>query len=119
MEHLLEQLADIERQMDDSTLSHSDQQLLDQAWDDINDQIEVLQMAEEYDDRTLTLSESESIHTLPKRPDTPIPTDVRMFVDLGNGYILAIEEITEEDRWREREAEGWVNEEHYDMAEEF
>ena len=118
MEHLLEQLADIERQMDDSTLSHSDQQLLDHAWDDINDQIEVLQLADEYDNQTIE-SEAESIHTQPKRPDTPIPTDVRMFVDLGNGYILAIEEITEEDRWRQREREGWVDEEHFDMAEEF
>lgn len=39
---LLQQLADIERQQQDTTLSHSDQQLLDQAWDDINDRLEQL-----------------------------------------------------------------------------
>jgi archaellum component FlaC len=40
-EDLLQQLADISRQ-DSSTLSHSDQQILDQAWDDITSQIEDL-----------------------------------------------------------------------------
>jgi archaellum component FlaC len=37
-EDLLQQLADISRQ-DSSTLSHSDQQILDQAWDDVSAQI--------------------------------------------------------------------------------
>ncbi len=40
--NLLQQLADIERQQQDPTLSHSDQQLLDQAWDDINEQLDYL-----------------------------------------------------------------------------
>jgi acyl-CoA thioesterase len=40
--NLLQQLADIERQQQDPTLSHSDQQLLDQAWDDINEQLDHL-----------------------------------------------------------------------------
>lgn len=42
---LLEQLAGVEAKMNDSTQSHSDQQLLDQAWEDLNDQIAVLQEA--------------------------------------------------------------------------
>lgn len=40
---LLEQLADIERQQQDKTMSHSDQQLLDQAWEDITNQIDDLE----------------------------------------------------------------------------
>jgi hypothetical protein len=47
MESLLRQLADIERQMEDKTLSHSDQQLLDQAWEDINGQLNELDDIEE------------------------------------------------------------------------
>lgn len=39
---LLSQLAEIERQQQDKTLPHSDQQMLDQAWEDINDQLEEL-----------------------------------------------------------------------------
>ena len=39
---LLEQLADIERQQQDPTLSHSDQQLLDQAWEELNDRLDEL-----------------------------------------------------------------------------
>jgi hypothetical protein len=54
LEELRTQLADIERQQDDRTLPHSDQQLLDQAWDDVTNQIEeleeVLELAERFDD---------------------------------------------------------------------
>ena len=40
---LQDQLADIERQQQDDTLPHSDQALLDQAWEDITQQIEELE----------------------------------------------------------------------------
>ena len=50
MEALLLQLVDIERQMEDKTLSHSDQQLLDQAWEDITDQINELDELAEYNE---------------------------------------------------------------------
>ena len=39
---LLAELADIERQQEDKTLPHSDQQLLDQAWENITRQLEEL-----------------------------------------------------------------------------
>lgn len=39
---LLLENAEIEKQMEDKTLPHSDQQLLDQAWEAIQDQILVL-----------------------------------------------------------------------------
>ncbi len=45
MDELLKQLADIEEKMEETTLSHSDQQLLDQAWEDLYDQIAMLQVA--------------------------------------------------------------------------
>lgn len=44
---LLSQLAEIERQQQDKTLPHSDQHLLDQAWEDINDQLEELEELQE------------------------------------------------------------------------
>jgi hypothetical protein len=54
LEELRTQLADIERQQEDRTLPHSDQQLLDQAWDDVTNQIEeleeVLELAEQFDE---------------------------------------------------------------------
>lgn len=40
---LLSELADIERQQEDRTLPHSDQQLLDQAWEDVTNQIDELE----------------------------------------------------------------------------
>jgi len=51
---LLEELAEVEKQQEDETLSHSDQQLLDQAWEDLNDQIaylqEIIEMGEDKPD---------------------------------------------------------------------
>lgn len=43
LEELRWQLVDIERQQEDDTLSHSDQQLLDQAWEDITNEIDELE----------------------------------------------------------------------------
>jgi phage gp36-like protein len=40
LQELLTELADIEKQRQDKTLPHSDQQLLDQAWNDIQNQID-------------------------------------------------------------------------------
>lgn len=42
LQELFAELADIERQLENKNLSHSDQQLLDQAWEDVNRQIEEL-----------------------------------------------------------------------------
>ena len=133
MEHLIEQLADIERQMDDATLSHSDQQLLDQAWDDIMEQIENHPDADEFmldhieeilarwrqedeDDETLTDSETESIHTQPKnnRPGTPYADGPTQLV-----LVLTEEQLEEAARWRLRDSEGWVTEEAFEIADEF
>lgn len=54
LEKLLSELADIERQQQDDTLSHSDQQMLDQAWENVTNQIdeleEILRVAEEYEE---------------------------------------------------------------------
>jgi hypothetical protein len=40
LQELLTELADIDKQRQDETLPHSDQQLLDQAWNDIQNRIE-------------------------------------------------------------------------------
>lgn len=82
MELLLQALADIERQMADATLPHSEQQLLDLAWEDINSQIE------EYDDQTIE-SDSDSIHTQPKRCETP----QNGLIAIGNGMYVTIDEL--------------------------
>lgn len=51
VDELMEELADVEQQQEDKTLPHSDQQLLDQAWEDLTDQIaylqEIIEMGEE------------------------------------------------------------------------
>lgn len=93
--------------MEDATLPHSEQQLLDLAWEDINGQIE------EYDDRTIE-SDSDSIHTRPKvdRPGTP-------YADEPLYLLVSAEDYAEISRWTDREAEGWVDEEHFESTEEF
>jgi hypothetical protein len=88
MELLLEALADIERQMDDAILPHSDQQLLDLAWEDIYNQIEAMERGEEDDDETIE-SDSDSIHTQPKRFETP----QNGLIDIGNGMYVTTDEL--------------------------
>jgi hypothetical protein len=53
LDSLRKQLAEIEENMKDETLSHSDQELMDQAWEDITNQIEEIEdflgLAQQYD----------------------------------------------------------------------
>jgi hypothetical protein len=84
LEKLLSELADIERQQQDDTLSHSDQHLLDQAWEDVTNQIdeleEILRVAEEYEEAEwqdaahYLESESEDSH-----PTTPVAAEPLRF----------------------------------------
>ena len=52
IEDLLAEVYEVEKQMEDTTLSRSDQQVLDQAWEDLDNQIacllEAIEMSEEY-----------------------------------------------------------------------
>lgn len=50
LEELYALVADVETQMEDTTLSHSDQQLLDQAWDAYTIEIDELEADLEADD---------------------------------------------------------------------
>jgi len=73
LETLYDALADIERQQQDQTLSHSDQQLLDQAWEEISNQIDELEditssEADEWRDAAEYLDEAEE----DSRPATPL-----------------------------------------------
>ncbi len=88
MEDLLEQIAEIERQLSDETLPHSDQQLLSQMWDELNEQLEAM-------DADTIVSDSESIHTLPKRPGTPLPLHPSLLIDIGNGCYITPDEFDE------------------------
>jgi hypothetical protein len=84
LEKLHSELADIERQQQDLTLPHSDQQLLDQAWEDVTNKIdeleEILRVAEEYEEvewrDAAEYLESESEDS---RPPTPRPTEPLRF----------------------------------------
>ena len=71
---LLAELAGIERQQQDPTLSHSDQHILDQAWEDVMDRLDELETAgEEVDWRDAAeYLESEGEDS---RPPTPIPAE--------------------------------------------
>lgn len=58
LKELQAELADIERQQQDKTLSHSDQQMLDQAWEDVTNRIDALEQSleayQEYIERQRT-----------------------------------------------------------------
>jgi hypothetical protein len=80
LEKLLSELADIERQQQDDTLSHSDQQILDQAWEDVSNKIDeledMLRVAEDYE----AVEWQDAAHYLDSesedsRPATPRPTE--------------------------------------------
>ena len=60
-EELTKQLVDIEKQMEDKTLPHSDQQLMDQAWDEITRQIEELDQLFEMQDDEDIINENEQV----------------------------------------------------------
>lgn len=91
---LLKQLADIERQQEDKTLPHSDQQLLDQAWDDITSQIndveELLQAgmdaASHWVDAAAFFEDEEEFNPNEPRPKSPerlLPEDDEVEDDRG------------------------------------
>lgn len=73
-ETLLAELAAIERQQQDLTLSPLDQQLLDQAWEDINDQLNELDTLEdlEWRDARVVIEEDEARYTPTPPPSSPI-----------------------------------------------
>jgi hypothetical protein len=72
---LVAELADIERQQQDPTLPHSDQHLLDQAWEDVMNQLDELETIveepaeEDWRDAQVVLEEEDS------RPATPVPAE--------------------------------------------
>lgn len=75
LQELYAELADIERQQQDKTLSHSDQQLLDQAWEDVTNRIDELEAVDDendamndWHDAARYLEEEDDV-----RPPTPIP----------------------------------------------
>ena len=72
---LLAELAEIERQQQNLDLSHSDQQLLDQAWEDVTNRLDELETIYEEDvewrDAAVYL-ESEDDDS---RPPTPVPAE--------------------------------------------
>lgn len=92
MEDIIEQIAEIERQLSDDTLPHSDQQLLGQMWDELNEQLEAMEMNEDVD---TIVSDAGSIHTLPKRPGTPLPLHPSLLIDVGNGCYITPDEFDE------------------------
>lgn len=94
LEELRNTLIDIERQQQDKTLPHSDQQLLDQAWEDCTARMEeleeILELADQWRDATEYLEEEEP---LVDRPPTPIPPDI---VRLANAPPIPEEDEDEE-----------------------
>ena len=68
---LIAELAAIERQQQDLTLSPLDQQLLDQAWEDVTDQLNEIDTITEWRDAREYLEEEGN--WLDSAPDTPPP----------------------------------------------
>lgn len=77
---LYAELADIERQQEDTTLSHSDQQLLDQAWEDVSNHIDELEdiIASEHKEDEDQWRDGDSYFNDDEedsRPATPVPAE--------------------------------------------
>lgn len=81
LEKLLSELADIERQQQDDTLSHSDQQMLDQAWEDVTNKIdeleEILRVAEE--EEAVNWQDAAAYLESDSRPRTPVAVEAEWF----------------------------------------
>lgn len=113
LQELLQQRDEIEAQLNDPLLPHSDQQLLEQGLEEIELQIEQL---EDTESTPSSDSYSDMPPLIPARPPTPIPDDVEM-LDMGGGFMISKEELEEINRWKEREDEGWEYQEAtYDPA---
>ena len=108
LQELLQQRDEIEAQLNDPTLPHSDQQLLEQGLEEIELQIEQLEDTDS----------APSSDSYLARPPTPIP-DATEMLDMGGGFLISEEELEEINRWKERESEGWQYQEAtYDPADE-
>lgn len=81
-------LDEIERQMNDSTLSHSDQQMLDQAWDDIMAEIDDLEDSQ----RVVTIAPPPPPVTAPGTHMVPLP------IRSSKPAVRAEEEDDDDDR---------------------
>jgi hypothetical protein len=89
---LLAELADIERQQQNLDLSHSDQQLLDQAWEDVTNRLDELETIYEenvdWRDAAVYLDSEEE----DSRPPTPVPIRPSITMESGinrRGEIVA------------------------------
>jgi hypothetical protein len=88
----------IEKQQEDNTLPHSDQQLLDQAWEDLTDQIaylqEIIEMGEEADEAV----ERENEQFYEDEPDwggeeQAISTTIQNVYHMGGSVYIDQEEL--------------------------
>jgi hypothetical protein len=92
-------LADVERQLADPTLSHSDQQLLDQAWDFYTEQLDELESiayseAEEEEERprVVTFAPPPPDHMLlPSEDELAAMVDDRVGCEYCAGCIYCME----------------------------
>lgn len=98
VEELLEELAEIERQMEDETLSHSDQQLLDQAWESLDNEINSLQEAIEMGEELDEEFERENEEFYADEADwggeeAPISTTIQRVYHMGGNIYVSREEL--------------------------
>lgn len=94
---LLEQLAGVEAKMD-GTQSHSDQELLDQAWEDLNDQIahlqEMIEMGEDMDAEYDDVDSWEGSQTSEEEEEEPIRSHtIQRVYKLGEQIYVTQEEL--------------------------
>jgi hypothetical protein len=72
---LLTELADIERQLQDPFLPHSDQQLLDQAWEEVTNRLDELETIYEEDVEWRDAAAYLESEDEDSRPPTPVPAE--------------------------------------------
>lgn len=122
LETLYAELADIEEQMEDKTLPHSDQQLLDQAWDTITNQIVELEAAAAFADE-VEWQDARAVLDPPLSILIPEEDGRRVCNCDGDGRCAYCEELemwnaAEDDKRSCANCAGcmYCSEEHYDAA---
>jgi len=87
LDELYALLADVEAQMNDTTLSHSDQQLLDQAWDTYTNEIDAIEDAVEAGEQSEWRDAAEYLESEEEEDDDWTPTGPGS-VTVRSGYVI-------------------------------
>jgi hypothetical protein len=117
---LQSEIAYLEQQLNIPTLSHSDQQLLSEAWFEYQEEIDRL----EEEEPSPVSPNPWSVHELedpvedvgppggspPERPDTPVPAEPHLFIDYSStsGLFISEDEIERMNNALDDRMDNWM-----------